>query len=89
MFSPLPYRTPPVFFAEAAKGEFLFTTCYIHKFVVLIHYGNGTPGGPFISDENSTGSGIKPSGSPLACHTKGGHTFPGTINIRHFTASLS
>jgi hypothetical protein len=86
----LPFRgIPPVFFAEAAKGEFLLAICCIREFVILIHYGYGTSGGPFIGDENFTGSGVEPPGSPLAWHAKGGHAFPGTIDIRHITASLS
>jgi hypothetical protein len=86
----LPFRgIPPVFFAETAKGEFLLAACGIREFVILIHYGYGTSGGPFIGNENSTGSGVKQPGSPRVWHTKGGHTFPGTIAIRHITASLS
>jgi hypothetical protein len=86
MFGP---GIPPVFFAEAAEKEFLLISRCIRKFVILVHYGNGTSGGLFISEENFPGSGVEPPGSPVACHTKGGHAFPGTIDIRHIAASSS
>jgi hypothetical protein len=82
MFAAFLRQPLPVFFAEAAEGEFLFIYNRVHSLTVLIHYGNGTPGCPFVGDKYSAGFGVKPSGPP-AVYTKGRHFFSGTIYIRH------